>query len=160
MLHMAPEECLASIFKASNINYISADLSSYAMLQMDLTNVYFPDETFDVVYASHVLEHIVDDRKAMREIHRILKPDGWAILQVPIMAEMTYENPGIVDPKERERVFGQSDHVRIYGLDYYTRLTETGFRVHRERIPQQQIVTLAKRLGIFEGEEITFCAKM
>jgi ubiquinone/menaquinone biosynthesis C-methylase UbiE len=160
MLHVAPEECLVNTLRSSNVvQYISADLSPRAMLQMDLMETCFPDETFDAIYASHVLEHIVDDRKAMREIFRVLKTGGWAILQVPVNGEVTCEDPAITDPIERERIFGQSDHVRVYGNDYYDRLSDVGFVVLREKLPLQQNATLAKRLGLFETDEITFCAK-
>lgn len=161
MLHAAPEACLTKMFQTSEvINYISTDLAPYAMLQMDLTNIYFPDETFDVVYTSHVFEHIPDDRKAMREIFRVLKPHGWAILQVPIInSEVTYEDPSVIDPGERERIFGQSNHVRIYGMDYYHRLSESGFTVHREKLPAQRNQAISWRLGLMQGEEITLCTK-
>lgn len=160
MLHIAPEECLSNVFRSSDVlHYISADLAPHAMLQMDLTRTFFPDETFDVVYASHVFEHIVDDRKAMQETFRVLKPGGWAILQVPINAEITYEDPSVVDPVERERVFGQSDHVRIYGKDYYDRLEQAGFTVRREKLPLQQNSSAIKRLSLLESGEITFCVK-
>jgi len=160
MLHMAPEKCLEGIFKKSEfINYVSADLAPYAMLEMDITDILFPDETFDVIYVSHVFEHIVDDRKAMREIFRVIKAGGWAILQVPIKAEVTYEDASVVDPIERESVFGQSDHVRIYGKDYYDRLCEAGFTVHRERLKLQEDPAMAKRLGLLPNDEVTFCTK-
>ena len=160
MLHVAPEKCLSNIFKNSRfINYISADRAHYAMLEMDLTDISFPDETFDVIYASHVLEHILDDRKAMREIFRVLKKNGWAILQVPINAEVTFEDPRITDPKERVHYFGQIDHVRIYGEDYYDRLNEAGFTVHREKLMLQQNPAMTKRLGLSSKEKITFCTK-
>jgi SAM-dependent methyltransferase len=160
MLHVAPEECLAPILKQSEfINYISADLAPFAMLEMDLTDIYFPDETFDVIYVSHVFEHILDDRKAMQEVFRVLKPDGWAILQVPISLQTTFEDPSIVEPEERERHFGQSDHVRRYGEDYYDRLNEAGFTVHRERLLVQENPAKARRLGLMSTEEIAYCTK-
>lgn len=160
MLHVAPEECLSNIFRKSDaIDYISVNLSSDAMLQVDLTKMYFPDETFDVIYASYVFEHILDDRKAMCQVFRVLKTSGWAILQVPINSRVTYEDPTIVEPKERERAFGQSDHVRIYGEDYYNRLSQVGFIVHREKLPLQENPSAAKRLGLFSSEEVVFCIK-
>jgi 2-polyprenyl-3-methyl-5-hydroxy-6-metoxy-1,4-benzoquinol methylase len=89
MLHVAPEPELSQLFqKADYINYLSADLSApNAMVKMDITDIQYPDNTFDVIYCSHVLEHIPDDRKAMREFYRVLKPGGWAIVQVPVTAE-------------------------------------------------------------------------
>src|SRR5690606_19858714 len=127
-----------SLFRSyKNIDYVSADLDPRkAMTQQDITNTSFENDTFDLIFCAHVLEHIPDDMKAMRELLRILKPGGLAILQVPIkdffngMAiDKTYEDPGITDPKERERVFGQRDHVRIYGRDFKDRLENAGFKV-------------------------------
>ena len=132
MLHVAPEEQLSRLFgSALGIDYLSADLlSSNAMIRMDIMDIQYPDETFDVIYCSHVLEHVSDDRKAMRELHRVLRTGGWAILQVPIStAEVTFEDPKITRPKERERAFGQFDHVRRYGADYKDRLEDAGFSV-------------------------------
>ncbi len=160
MLHVAPEECLANEFRKSNVvRYITADLTPRAMLQMDLTGACFPDETFDVIFASHVLEHIADDGRAMRELFRVLKTGGWAILQVPIDAQVTCEDSSIIDCRERERVFGQSDHVRVYGNDYYDRLSNAGFVVRREKLPSQQNPRLANRLGLLETDEITLCTR-
>jgi SAM-dependent methyltransferase len=93
-----------------------------AMVRMDITDIQYPKDTFDVIYCSHVLEHVVDDRKAMREFHRVLRPDGWALLLVPITVEKTFEDPSVTDPEERLSVFGQEDHVRCYGPDYVERL--------------------------------------
>jgi SAM-dependent methyltransferase len=160
MLHVAPEACLSKLFQCSeHIEYISADLDRLAMINLDLCNISFPDEAFNVIIASHVLEHIPDDRKAMRELYRVLKRSGWAILQVPIKTEVTYEDSTIVAPSERERVFGQSDHVRIYGQDYYERLREAGFIVHRKKVLEQLDQSTARKYGIFQDEEITFCIK-
>ena len=160
MLHVAPEECLSDAFKESQIlHYISADLAPFAMLEIDLTDIYFPAETFDVVYASHVFEHIVDDRKAMKETFRILKKGGWAILQVPIGAKDTFEDPTIVDPEDRERIYGQSDHVRIYGSDYYDRLRDAGFVVERRILPIQRDLIATRRFGLSPDEELTLCTK-
>lgn len=130
MLHVAPEKCLEIKFsQLSHLDYLTADLINPAMVQMDLTNIQYPDNSFDIIYCSHVLEHIPDDRKAMKELARVLSPDGWAILQVPIDRDTTFEDPSITDPFERERLFGQKDHVRAYGRDYQMRLEQSGFRV-------------------------------
>ncbi|EID14766.1 type 11 methyltransferase [Mycolicibacterium phlei RIVM601174] len=99
------------------------------MIKMDITDIEFEDNFFDVIYCSHVLEHVQDDRKAMREFHRVLKPAGWAVLQVPITANETFEDPSVTDPVERLRLFGQEDHVRRYGPDYKERLSGAGFTV-------------------------------
>lgn len=132
ILHFAPEPCFQKQFKKmNNLEYISADLfSSVAMIKMDITNIIYPDNMFDCVLCSHVLEHIEDDMKAIRELFRVLKPGGWAILQVPINnTEKTYEDPSIKTPEERLKYFGQEDHVRNYGLDYKERLIKAGFAV-------------------------------
>ena len=105
MLHVAPERQLSKIFQAQKyIDYLSVDLRMpAAMAKMDITELLLPDDAFDVIYCSHVLEHVVDDRKAMRELHRVIKPDGWAILQVPISGEVTLEDPSITTSEERQR---------------------------------------------------------
>lgn len=132
-LHLAPEGRLSDIIKkCPNIDYLTADLASTAvMVRMDITEINYPDDLFDVIICNHVLEHIIDDRKAMTELHRVLKPGGWGILQVPISLALdkTYEDLSVTTPSEREEVFGQSDHVRIYGIDYVDRLKESGFQV-------------------------------
>jgi len=92
-----------------NDGYLTADLSNpKAMVKMDITDIQYPDESFDVIYCSHVLEHVPDDRKAMQEFFRVLKKDGWAVLLVPIVGELTFEDPSIVDPVERTKIFGQA----------------------------------------------------
>jgi SAM-dependent methyltransferase len=138
VLHIAPEPSLYKIFKKSeNLDYVPGTkylegfYYSNKLLSLDVTSLPFDDDTFDYVIANHLLEHIKDDHKAMREIHRVLKPEGKAILQVPIALalEQTYENNKVQTPKERERHFGQFDHVRLYGKDYAQRLEKAGFKV-------------------------------
>jgi SAM-dependent methyltransferase len=131
MLHVAPEECFLDRFpKIIGSGYVSADLASpFAMVRMDITRIAYPDEYFDAIYCSHVLEHVEDDRRAMREFHRVLRKDGWAILNVPITAPATFEDPSIISPAARLAAFGQEDHVRRYGPDYIDRLREAGFGV-------------------------------
>src|SRR6266849_5073580 len=109
MLHVAPEPQLSRLFReADGIDYLSADLSApNAMAKMDIMDIRYPDDTFDVIYCIPILEHVADDRQAMREFYRVLKPGGWAILQVPIPAGTTVEDPTVSSPEERERLFGQ-----------------------------------------------------
>ena len=131
VLHIAPEAALTPLLRARlGAGYITADLSDpNADIRLDVMDIQFPDETFDVVYCSHVLEHVPDDRAAMREIRRVLKRDGWAVILVPILAERTFEDASVTSPRERLRLFGQEDHVRMYGADFEDRLREVGFNV-------------------------------
>ena len=120
------------IQKHDNIDYLTADLNPEGvMVKMDITDIDYPDSTFDTIICNHVLEHIIDDHKAMSELHRVLKPGGWAILQVPISFSLdkTFEDASVTAPEEREQVFGQCDHVRIYAPDYIDRLEQAGFQV-------------------------------
>jgi SAM-dependent methyltransferase len=143
VLHFAPETALKSEFRSHlNINYVTTALaSSGASIRMDITDILFRDDTFDFVLCSHVLEHVPDDRKAMLELHRVLKPGGVALVLVPMFLDLeeTLEDPNITTPKERARMFGQHDHVRRPGRDYPDRLREVGFAV--------QVVDLAAELG-------------
>jgi predicted SAM-dependent methyltransferase len=133
MLHVAPEwQFVNELAAAVGPGYLTADfLDAAAMVQMDITNIQYPDEFFDVIYCSHVLEHVSDDRLAMREFARVLKPTGFAVILVPITADTTFEDPSVTDPKERLRVFGQEDHVRVYGPDFMERLKEAGLEVKK-----------------------------
>jgi SAM-dependent methyltransferase len=161
LLHVAPEPQLARLFQqAGYLEYLSADLTSEtAMVQMDLTDIPYPDDTFDVEYCSHVLEHVDDDRGAMRELHRVLKPGGWAILQVPITAERTFEDPTVTSPDQRERLFGQADHVRRYGPDYAQRLSTAGFSVTVDGFARTLGRREAERFGLMPEEDVYLCRK-
>ena len=131
VLHIAPEqEFLRKFKKMKNLDYTSADLFSPIVdVKADILDLPFEDESFDVIFCNHVLEHIEDDRKAMSELYRVMKKGGWGILQVPMKnsLEKTYEDFTITDPKERQKHFGQYDHVRWYGMDYFDRLKSVGF---------------------------------
>ncbi|MFH1564517.1 MAG: methyltransferase domain-containing protein [bacterium] len=163
VLDIAPVKFLQKKFKAiTNLDYVSADISSpLAMLKIDITDIQLPDNQFDCIFCYHVLEHILDDQKAMRELFRVLKHGGWAILQSPIdnEREKSFENPNIVSPKERERVFGQSDHVRIYGKDYKDRLEKAGFAVKLDNYAMELGDDAIKKYGLMKDEIIYFCAK-
>jgi predicted SAM-dependent methyltransferase len=161
VLHFAPENIITFAFRSfENINYLSADINpGSAMVKEDITNISFDDNSFDIVFCSHVLEHIEDDIKAMKEIHRILKPDGFAILQVPIAdMDKTFEDFTITDPNEREKVFGQNDHVRIYGRDYKDRLIKSGFNVKIDKFIDDLGEHNVKRFALL-NESIYFCTK-
>lgn len=133
LLHVAPEARLGEILKIkTNIDYLTSDISGKnVMVKMDITDIRFPDETFDAIICNHVLEHIIDDHKAMSELYRTLKRGGWAILQVPISLTLnnTFEDCTILTETCREEAFGQNDHVRIYAKDYKDRLKQVGFKV-------------------------------
>lgn len=131
MLHIAPEEAFEELFRRQlGNNYITADLNNpKVMVKMDITDIQYPDETFDVIYCSHVLEHVVDDKKAIREFVRVLKLKGWAIIMVPIDADRTIEDLSITEPEDRLARFGDETHVRCYGPDFVERLREAGFVV-------------------------------
>ena len=131
MLHVAPEAMLANWFCRS-FDYLSIDLDgSLAMMAMDLTNLVFPDHSFDAIVCNHVLEHVPQDRKALSELYRVMKPGGWGSIQVPMDGAETREDPTVTDPRERLRLFGQEDHVRQYGHDFLERLEEAGFELLR-----------------------------
>ena len=134
MLHLAPEYCYLTRFKKQdNLEYVTADLNSpWADHHFDCHDIPFEDDSFDVVMANHLLEHVQDDRRVLQEFHRVMKPCGWGVLQVPVdyTSEETAEDPNITDPMERERLYWQQDHVRLYGhKDYPLRLKEAGFHV-------------------------------
>ena len=134
LLHIAPEECLINIFKKfKNIEYITADLNSpLAEIKMDIHNMPFKENSFDFILCNHVLEHVENDIKALKEIRRVLKKNANGIVQVPFynpISEVTVEDKLIVSKKERELLYGQSDHVRKYGNDYKRRLESTGLNV-------------------------------
>ena len=161
VLHFAPEYIFQKTLRfMSNLDYISVDLNSpSAMVKMDITNILYKDNSFDVILCSHVLEHVVDDRKAMRELFRVLKPGGWGILQVPILRDKTFEDPSIVSPEDRERIFGQKDHVRKYGLDYKDRLEGAGFTVKVDEYIRELGVHSVRTYGLKGNETIYFCTK-
>ena len=133
VLHIAPERCLMKkMERMDNLDYVTADLESpLARVKMDVQDIPFGDGEFDVIFCNHILEHVDDDRKAMREMKRVLKPGGWAVILSPINPERreTYEDSSITDPVEREKHYGQKDQVMDYGWDFGQRLAEEGFDV-------------------------------
>ena len=133
VLHFAPEQAFYKRFKKMpNLDYVTTDLNSpLADVKADICNLPFEDNSFDVIFCNHVLEHIPDDTKAMQELYRVLKVDGMGIFQIPqdLKREKTFEDNSITDKKERQKIFGQYDHVRIYGRDYYDKLRGVGFKV-------------------------------
>ena len=164
LLHVAPEPGLSACFKNSlNIDYLTADISSSeVMVKMDITDIGYPDGSFDIIICNHVLEHIIDDIKAMRELCRVLKPGGWGILQVPIslVLEQTFEDFSVTEPAAREEVFGQSDHVRIYAMDYVERLNRSGFAVKLFNWWEDpELVGVDNRYGLLQDESLFLVTK-
>jgi SAM-dependent methyltransferase len=160
LLHVAPEPQLRKVIERHpNIEYVTGDLNRPDVTtRIDITNIRFPDDTFDAVICNHVLEHVHDDRRAMTELKRVLKPGGWAVLQVPIsyVLTSTYEDRSISTEAERERAFGQFDHVRIYAADYLDRLAEAGFAVEPFdwTANSQAFGGLANRFALLKEEKI------
>ena len=163
LLHIAPERNLSKKLKSnSNIDYTSADIFSPLVdIKMDITDIKQPDETYDVIICNHVLEHIVDDAKAMGELFRVLKKGGIAILQVPISytIDATFEDSTVTSPENRELVFGQDDHVRIYGKDYFSRLESVGFSVEAVSYAEAGKQPDILKYGLDEEEKIFVCSK-
>ena len=155
VLHMAPEQCFLSRFKKLNHEYITADIDSpIADVKADIVNLPFTDNSFDVVLCNHVLEHIQDDTKAMKELFRVMKKGGMGIFQVPqdLNRDVTFEDNSITDPKERAKIFGQYDHVRVYGRDYFDKLRSIGFKVEEVNYSQKISSELLSRYRLMEGE--------
>ncbi len=163
-LHIAPEQCFMRPFqKMHGDGYITADIESpLAKVKMDIHDIPFGANTFDAVMCNHVLEHVDDDIQAMKEVLRVLKPGGWAIMQVPFFSpvpEKTWGDPSITDPAEREKVFGQDDHVRRYGKDYADRLRQAGFEVTEEHYAEELGEEAIKKYALPPREVIYFMRK-
>lgn len=161
VLHVAPEHCFEERLESElGSGYITADLlRTDVKVRMDITEIQYENDRFDTILCSHVLEHVPGDRQAMKELFRVLKPGGWAFLDVPIAALATYEDPSIVDPAERLKAFGQEDHVRKYGPDYAHRLEESGFRVKIVKVADLADVDSARRFGILPMNRLTFICR-
>ncbi|MDD5729672.1 MAG: methyltransferase domain-containing protein [Candidatus Omnitrophica bacterium] len=163
VLDIAPVKCFRDKCKnLKNIEYLSADIASpLAMIKMDIETIPFKDDHFDCVFCYHVLEHIHDDCRAMKEIFRVLKPGGWAILQSPVDTQRrkTFEDPKITSPEERARYFGQPDHLRVYGNDYKERLENAGFLVKLDDYAGQLEDSIVKKYALMRDEKIFFCVK-
>jgi len=164
VLHVAPMRCLWEKFRRfKNLDYITADISSrdeMAMVKTNINDICFRDNQFDCIICYHVLEHISDDVKAMKELYRVLKPNGWAILQsgVDKNRDRTFEDYNITTPRDREKIFGQKDHCRIYGLDYKERLERSGFTVKPDYYFKELDTGVIKKFRL-EDEIIYFCKK-
>ncbi|HHP7241094.1 MAG TPA: class I SAM-dependent methyltransferase [Cyclobacteriaceae bacterium] len=163
MLHIAPELCFMKRFKKlSKLDYTTGDLESpWADVKMDIHQMPFDDDSFDVCFCNHVLEHVDNDILAMKEIYRILKPGGWAILNVPVYSAMekTYEDPAIIDPIEREKAYGQDDHQRKYGRDYILRLKSAGFNAEQLSYYDEFSKEEVFKFGLMIGDDLYVCSK-
>lgn len=163
VLHIAPEQCFYNLFKnLKNINYTTFDLNSpLADIKGDICNLPFKENSFDFILCNHVLEHINDDKKAMKELYRVLNKNGTAILQVPInqKSSKTFEDSSIVDKKERIEKFGQYDHIRLYGLDYFKKLEAFGFKVDPLKYSKEFTESEIIKYGLIKDEIIPVCKK-
>ncbi len=163
MLHVAPEQCFYKRFRnMKNLNYVTADLESpLADLKFDLHDIPLPDNTYDIIFCHHVLEHVEDDIRCMQELCRVLKSGGMAIMQVPqdINRKETFSDPSITDESERIRLFGQYDHVRVYGLDYPERLRSAGFKVEEYHFEKDLTAEEIDKYRLMPKEILYVCSK-
>ena len=164
VLHIDPEQCFLDIFrKQQNLNYITSDLASpIADVKADICDLPFKENEFDIIFCNHVLEHISNDTKAMQELYRVLKPGGFGIFQIPqdLSKAITFEDNTITDRKERAKLFGQYDHVRVYGRDYFDKLRSIGFKV--DEVDYTKKITLDKieKYCLMKNEILPVCYKL
>ncbi len=163
LLHMAPEKAfMKRLKKLKNLAYTTCDLESpLADVKTDICDLPFDDTSFDWILCNHVLEHIPNDTKAMQELYRVLKPGGIALLQVPLESNRkeTFEDDSIVNKAERTKVFGQYDHVRVYGKDYFDKLRQTGFEVSEIQFGKSLTEAERLRYAVTKDEYIPLCLR-
>lgn len=163
VLDVAPSYFMQQKFRHyAHLDYLSTGLDDpWVMTHMDIMAIPLPDNHFDCILCYHVLEHITDDRKAMKELFRVLKPDGWAILQSPVdmTRETTLEDPRITKPEDRRKLYGQDDHVRLYGRDYIERLREAGFDAIEDTFVQKFSDKTIDKFGLMKEEVLFICKK-
>ena len=163
VLHFAPEQAFYKRFRnQKNLDYTTTDLlSPLADVKADICNLPFDDNSYDIIFCNHVLEHIPDDTKAMKELFRVLKPGGMGVFQIPqdLSRATTFSDDTITDQKERSKIFGQYDHVRIYGLDYFDKLRSIGFTVVEEDYTKKISPELVDKYCLAKGEIIPVCFK-
>lgn len=163
VLHFAPEQAFYKRFRnLKNLEYTTTDLNSpLADVKADICDLPFSNNSFDFILCNHVLEHIPDDTKAMQELFRILKPGGTAILQIPqdLSRAKTFEDNSITSRKERAKIFGQYDHVRVYGRDYFDKLRQIGFEVEEVKYSEKFTDAELDRYRLAKGEIIPVCKK-
>ncbi|SHG60092.1 class I SAM-dependent methyltransferase [Winogradskyella jejuensis] len=158
VLHFAPEQCFLKRFgKLEHLNYTTTDLlSPIADVKADICNLPFEDNSYDIILCNHVLEHIPDDTKAMQELYRVMKPGGYGIFQIPqdLNRKTTFEDNTITDKAERAKIFGQYDHVRVYGRDYFDKLRSVGFKVEEVDYTSQLSEKNIEKYCLAKGEII------
>lgn len=163
VLHMAPEQCFLKCFKElKHIDLVTADLYSPIVdVKADICDLPFAKQEFDIIFCNHVLEHIPDDKKAMQELYRVMKPGGFGIFQIPqdYSRETTYENFSITSPEERAKHFGQYDHVRVYGSDYFDRLRSVGFKVDEVNYSKKLTEVEIDTYRLMKDELLPVCMK-
>ena len=163
LLHFAPEQAFYKIFRnQKNLDYTTTDLlSPLADVKADICNLPFKNETYDIIFCNHVLEHIPDDFTAMTEIYRVLKTGGMAIIQVPLDNDRirTFTDDSVIDQKQRAAIFGQYDHVRIYGKDYFAKLRSVGFDVLEIDYTKKIAAELVEKYCLSIGEILPVCYK-
>jgi predicted SAM-dependent methyltransferase len=163
LLHFAPEWCLEQRLRPGpELHYVTTDLDpDKGELELDITALALADASFGAIICSHVLEHVPDDAAAMRELHRVLRPGGWAIVMVPLdtARASTYEDPAIVTPEQRQLAYWQDDHVRLYAPDIVDRLSAAGFTVSTERVASQLSPELARRHRLLESDYVFLCRR-
>jgi predicted SAM-dependent methyltransferase len=145
----------------NHLEYVGADIFDRpnTNIRMNLEAASIAANAFDAIICIHVLEHVTEDRKAMQELFRVLKPGGWALISAPLsLDKITYEDSTITSPEERKRAFGEQDHVRVYGYDLLDRLEESGFRV---KLESAETITkeTSEKYGLLDDENILFCTK-
>ncbi|TYB79266.1 class I SAM-dependent methyltransferase [Bizionia myxarmorum] len=164
VLHFAPEQCFLKRFrKLKNLNYTTTDLESpIADVKADICQLPFEDNSYDIILCNHVFEHIPDDTKAMKELYRVMKPDGYGIFQIPqdVSREKTFEDNSITDRKERAAIFGQYDHVRIYGRDFFDKLRSIGFTVEEVDYTKKLSEADVEKYCLAKGEIIPVVYKI
>jgi SAM-dependent methyltransferase len=163
VLHFAPEQEFYKRFKKQkNIEYVTTDLlSPLANVKADICNLPFEDNTYDIIFCNHVLEHIPDDTKAMQELYRVMKPGGIGFFQIPqdLNKATTFTDDTIIDAKERAKIFGQYDHVRVYGRDYFDKLKSIGFHVEAIDYTSKLGTELVTKYCLAPGELLPLCRK-
>lgn len=164
VLHMAPEQSFYKRFRAmKNLDYTTCDLDSpIADVKADIQDLPFENNEFDVIFCNHVLEHVEDDKKALNELFRVMKPGGWGIFQVPIryQLEKSFEDNSITDRKERIEKFGQYDHLRVYGMDYYETLKNVGFEVEKVNLSEKLSDEEIKKFALEKNEILPVVRKI